>query len=47
MGADSFAVVNLSGTLDVEASAASEPSYLGNPTLGSLNTSGASTVRKK
>lgn len=43
----SSAVVNASGTLDVEASGASELSYLGNPTLGSVNTSGASTVRQK
>jgi hypothetical protein len=43
----SSAVVNASGTLDVEASGASELSYLGNPTLGSVNTSGASTVREK
>jgi hypothetical protein len=43
----SSAVVNASGTLDVEASGASELSYLGNPTLGSVSTSGASTVREK
>lgn len=43
----SSAVVNASGTLDVEASGASELSYLGNPTLGSVDTSGASTVREK
>ncbi len=43
----SNAVVNASGTLDVEASGASELSYLGNPTLGSVNTSGASTVREE
>ena len=43
----SSAVVNAAGTLDVEASGASELSYLGNPTLGSVNTSGASTVREK
>jgi len=43
----SNAVVNVSGTLDVEASGASELSYLGNPTLGNVNASGASTVREK
>jgi hypothetical protein len=43
----SSAVVNASGTLDVEASGASELSYLGNPTLGSVNTSGASSVQEK
>ncbi|MGH2619225.1 MAG: head GIN domain-containing protein [Anaerolineales bacterium] len=43
----SSAVVNVSGTLDVEASGASELSYLGNPTLGSVNTSGASSVIEK
>jgi len=41
------AVVNASGTLDVEANGASDLSYLGNPTLGSVNTSGASTVKEK
>lgn len=43
----SSADVNASGRLDVEASGASELSYLGNPTLGSVNTSGASTVSEK
>jgi len=43
----SSAVVTASGTLDVEASGASELSYLGNPTLGSVNTSGASSVGEK
>jgi hypothetical protein len=43
----SSAVVNVSGTLDVEASDASELSYLGNPTLGNVNTSGASSVGEK
>ncbi len=43
----SSAVVNVSGTLDVEASGASELSYLGDPRLGSVNTSGASSVGEK
>jgi len=43
----SSAVLNANGTLDVEASGASELSYLGNPTLGSVNTSGASSVGEK
>lgn len=43
----SSAVVKASGTLDVEASGASELSYLGNPTLESVDTSGASTVGEK
>lgn len=40
----STAVINASGTLDVEASGASHVGYLGNPTLGSVETSGASSV---
>jgi hypothetical protein len=43
----SKATVNPSGTLDVEASGASHVTYLGNPTMGSVNTSGASTVSHK
>jgi hypothetical protein len=40
-------VVNASGTLNVEASGASNLTYVGNPTMGSINTSGASTVGQR
>ncbi len=40
----SRATINASGRLDGEASGASRLSYKGNPTLGSLNSSGASTI---
>ena len=43
----SHATVNLDGRLDVEASGASSLEYIGEPTLGNINTSGASTVNKK
>jgi hypothetical protein len=36
--------VNLDGRLDADASGASTLLYLGSPTLGNINTSGASTV---
>lgn len=39
--------VNVDGTLDVDASGASEIQYLGNPTLGSIELSGASSVGAK
>lgn len=37
-------VVNASGTLDAEASGASNVGYLGNPTLGNINESGGSNI---
>jgi hypothetical protein len=37
--------VNLSGRLDADASGASHVHYLGSPTLGSIDTSGASSVK--
>ena len=40
----SRATVNVSGTLDAEASGASNLTYTGTPTLGNINTSGASTI---
>jgi hypothetical protein len=40
----SSATVNTSGTLDVEASGASRVRYLGSPTLGSVDSSGGSTI---
>jgi hypothetical protein len=39
--------VNASGTLDVEASGASHLTYAGNPQLGSVNTSGASSIEQE
>ena len=39
--------VNASGKLDVEASGASHVYHLGNPTLGTVNTSGASSINRK
>ncbi len=43
----SHAVVSPSGTLNVDASGASSLQYTGNPKLGTINTSGTSTVNKK
>ncbi len=43
----SHAVVNPTGTLNVDASGASSLQYMGNPILGTVNTSGASSVNKK
>lgn len=43
----SHAVVSPTGTLDVDASGASSLQYTGNPNLGDINTSGASTVNRK
>jgi serine/threonine-protein kinase len=43
----SSVTLNLSGRLDAEASGASHVYYLGNPTLGSIDTSGASSVKHK
>ncbi len=43
----SSATVNASGTLDADASGASQVYYLGSPTLGRVETSGASSVRAK
>lgn len=43
----SHAVVNLTGTLNVNASGASSLQYVGEPALGNINTSGASTVNRK
>ena len=39
--------VNLSGKLDADLSGASHLEYVGEPTLGTINTSGSSTLRKK
>ncbi len=43
----SSAVVYPTGTLNADASGASSVQYIGNPTLGTINTSGASSVNKK
>jgi hypothetical protein len=43
----SHAEVNLNGKLNVDASGASSLQYSGQPTLGTINTSGASSVNKK
>jgi hypothetical protein len=43
----SHAIVNPTGTLNADASGASSVQYLGTPTLGTINTSGASSVNKK
>ncbi len=43
----SSAIVNASGRLDVEASGASSVTYVGNPTLGDIDVSGASSVKRK
>ena len=40
----STAIVNVSGRLDAEASGASKVEYLGEPTLGNIDESGASRV---
>jgi hypothetical protein len=43
----STATVNPSGSLDVGASGASHVYYVGNPTMGKIDTSGASSVERK
>ena len=43
----SRATVNLDGRLDAELSGGSHLHYIGEPTLGDINTSGGSTVSKK
>ena len=39
--------VNVSGTLNVDASGGSQVSYMGNPTLGVVDTSGGAQVQQK
>lgn len=39
--------VNLDGRLDADLSGASRLSYIGQPTMGTINTSGGSTLRKE
>jgi hypothetical protein len=43
----STGTINLSGKLDANLSGASKLSYVGEPTMGDINTSGASTLQKK
>jgi len=47
LGGASTGTVNLNGRLDANLSGASKLQYIGEPTLGTLNTSGGSTVSKK
>jgi hypothetical protein len=47
LSAASHAILNLDGKLDLEASGASSLEYIGEPTLGNISMSGASTVNKK
>jgi hypothetical protein len=43
----STATVNISGTLDVSASGSSDVYYLGDPTMGRIDTSGSSSVTQR
>jgi hypothetical protein len=43
----SSATINLDGRLDADLSGGSDLLYIGNPTMGDINTSGGSTVGKK
>jgi hypothetical protein len=43
----SSGTINLNGRLDADLSGASRLSYIGEPTMGDINTSGASTLSKK
>ena len=43
----SSGTINLDGTLDADLSGASKLWYIGEPTMGDINTSGASTLSKK
>ncbi len=47
LSSSSEATVNASGRLDVDASSASHVYYLGSPTLGKMDTSGAASIEKK
>lgn len=40
-------IINTSGQLDIDLSGASELSYIGNPTMGTVEISGGSTLTKK
>ena len=43
----SRATINLDGRLDADVSGASTLEYIGEPTMGDINTSGSSTIKKK
>jgi Putative auto-transporter adhesin, head GIN domain len=43
----SHATINVSGRLDADVSSASSLEYTGSPTLGTINSSGASTISEK
>jgi len=47
LGGASNGTVNLSGKLDADLSGASKLEYMGEPRMGTINTSGASTLSKK
>lgn len=47
VGGSSDVTVNASGTLDVKATGSSDVTYLGSPTIGSIDTSGSSSVHPK
>ena len=47
LGGASSGTVNLSGKLDADLSGASKLSYIGEPTMGTINTGGASKLSKK
>lgn len=47
LGGASTGTVNLDGKLDANLSSASKLSYIGEPTMGTINTSGGSTLSKK
>ncbi len=40
-------ILNVSGTLDVSASGSSDVEYVGEPSLGSIQTSGSSSVSRR
>jgi hypothetical protein len=46
-GGKSQVTVNVSGRLDVDASNGANVYYLGDPTLGTIDTSGSATVEPK
>jgi len=46
-GGKSHVIVNVSGRLDVDASSSANVYYLGDPTLGTIDTSGSATVERK
>jgi len=46
-GGASSGTINLNGRLDADLSGASKLWYIGEPTMGTINTSGASTISKK